>query len=90
MRWKWPVGICAFLIFALVVTVYVVLATYDYNELKPKVASLVKGSTGRELQLEGEINLKIGLSPSLVVTDVSFANASWGTLPQMIKMRLFG
>jgi hypothetical protein len=29
MRWKWFLGICAFVILALMVTVYVVLATYD-------------------------------------------------------------
>jgi uncharacterized protein involved in outer membrane biogenesis len=86
MRWKWFVGICAFLVLALMVTAYAVLATYDYNKLKPRVARMVKDATGRELNLGGEVDLAIGFSPSLVVTDVTFANASWGSQPEMIKV----
>ena len=86
MRWKWFVGILVFLILTLMVTAYVVLATYDYNELKPWVAREIKDATGRELRLDGEVDLTMGLSPSLVVTDVAFANASWGSQPQMIKI----
>ncbi|MDH3876242.1 MAG: AsmA family protein [Desulfobacterales bacterium] len=86
MRWKWIVGISVFLIIALMVSVYGLLATYDYNKLKPRVARMVKDATGRDLRLGGEINLAIGLSPSLVVKDVTFANASWGSQPQMIKV----
>ena len=72
MRWKWIVGIGVFLVIALMVTVYALLATYDYNKLKPRVARMVKDATGRELNLGGEINLAIGFSPSLVVTDVGY------------------
>jgi uncharacterized protein involved in outer membrane biogenesis len=86
MRWKWFVGILVFLILTLMLTVYVVLATYDYKKLKPWVARMVKDATGRELRLDGEVDLAMGLSPSLVVTDVSFANVSWGSQPQMIKI----
>jgi len=86
MRWKWFMGIFVFVILALMVTVYVVLATYDYNKLKPWVTRMVKDATSRELRLDGDINLAIGLSPTLVLTDVAFANASWGSQPQMIKI----
>ena len=86
MRWKWIVGIGVFLVIALMVTVYALLATYDYNKLKPRIARMVKDATGRELNLGGEINLAIGFSPSLVVTDVTFANATWGSQPQMIEI----
>ena len=76
MRWKWILGIFAFLIIALVVVVYAVLATYDYNKLKPRIAQMVKGATGRELNLNGEVNLAIGFSPALVVTGPTFATAA--------------
>ncbi len=75
-----------FLIIALMAAVYVFLATYDYNKLKPRVARMVKDATGRELNLGGEIDLAIGFSPALVVADVTFANAPWGSQPQMIKV----
>jgi uncharacterized protein involved in outer membrane biogenesis len=86
MRWKWIAGIGVFLIIALMAAVYVFLATYDYNKLKPRVARMVKDATGRELNLGGEIDLAIGFSPALVVADVTFANAPWGSQPQMIKV----
>jgi hypothetical protein len=86
MRWKWIAGIGVFLIIALMAAVYVFLATYDFNKLKPRVARMVKDATGRELKLGGEIDLAIGFSPALVVTDVTFANAPWGSQPQMIKV----
>ena len=87
MRWKWIVGIGVLLIVILIAGVYVYLRTYDYNKLKPSVTQMVEDATGRELHLGGEINLAIGLTPSLVVTDVAFANAAWGSQPQMIKIR---
>ncbi|MGD8271920.1 MAG: AsmA family protein [Desulfobacterales bacterium] len=86
MRWKWFLGICAFLIIVLLVAVYVYLNTFDYNKLKPRIARMVKDATGRELNLAGEVDLAIGFSPALVVTDVAFANAPWGSQPQMIKI----
>ena len=86
MRWKWFAGVIVFLIIALMVTVYAMLATYDYNKLKPSVARMVKDATGRELHLGGEINLTIGFSLSLVMTDVAIANASWGSQPQMVEI----
>ena len=88
MRWKWFVTIGVFLIMALMVTGYVILVNYDYNKLKPRVAQMVKEVSGRELNLAGEIDLVIGFSPALTVSDVTFANASWGSQPQMIKIKL--
>jgi uncharacterized protein involved in outer membrane biogenesis len=86
MRWKWILVIGIFLIIALMAAVYVFVATYDYNKLKPRIAQLVKDATGRKLNLSGEVNLDFGFSPELVVTDVTFANAPWGSQPQMIKV----
>jgi uncharacterized protein involved in outer membrane biogenesis len=89
MRWKWILGICVCLIIALLAAVYVFLQTYDYNKLKPRIARMVKEATGRELKLDGDINLAFGFSPALVVTDITFANASWGSQPQMAKIDEF-
>ena len=47
---------------------------------------MVKEAAGRELNLGGEINLAVGFSPALVVTDITLANASWGSQPQMVKI----
>jgi uncharacterized protein involved in outer membrane biogenesis len=86
MRWKWIAASSVLLITALMVAAYVFLNHYDYSRLKPRITRVVKDATGRQLNLGGEIDLEIGLSPSLVVTDVTFANAAWGSQPQMIKV----
>jgi AsmA family protein len=92
MRWKWikwVLGIFVVLIMALVIIVYAVLSSYDFNSLKPKIAGAVKEATGRELILAGDIELDIGLFPSLVFEDVSFQNAPWGSRPDLAKIRRF-
>jgi len=86
MRWKWIAGTVFFLIIGLMAAIYVFLYTFDYNKLKPRIAGMVKDATGRELNIGGEIDLAIGLLPALVVTDITFANASWGSQPHMIKI----
>ena len=87
MRWKWILGIIVFLIVAVTVTIYAILSSYDFNNLKPQLARMVKDSTGRELFLGGDIELKIGLTPTLVIEDVSFQNVSWGSRPELAKIR---
>lgn len=87
MRWKWFVIFGVLGIVVLIAAVYAYLNTYDYNRLKPLFAQLVKDATGRGLRLGGKINLAIGFSPVLVVTDIGFANAPWGSQPQMITVK---
>ena len=79
-------AIGAFIVAALIASVFWYLYIYDYNKLKPRVARIFKDATGRELSLGGEIDLAFGLSPVLVVRDVMLANAPRGSQPQMIKV----
>ncbi|MBW2013919.1 MAG: AsmA family protein [Deltaproteobacteria bacterium] len=87
MRWKWILGIAVFLIVALVVGIFAILSSYDFNNLKPQIARMVKDTTGRELSLKGNLEFEIGFTPSLVIEDVSFRNVSWGSRPEMAKIR---
>ena len=87
MRWKWILGIIVFLIVAVTVAIYAILSSYDFNDLKPQLARMVKDTTGRELFLGGDIELEIGLTPTLVIEDVSFQNVSWGSRPELAKIR---
>ena len=89
MRWKRIVGIAAVLLIAMIVTAYFILSTYDYNKFKPRIAKVVEDATGRKLTLAGDIDLEVGLSPTLVVEDVSFQNATWGSRPELAKLKRF-
>jgi len=57
MRWKWILGISLAVIVALIVTAYIVIASYDFNKFKPLIADLAKQYTGRDLILGGDIEL---------------------------------
>ena len=86
MRWKWILGAAVVLIVVLSITIYVIVSSYDFNDLKPKIAQTVKDATGRELTLGGDIKLDIGLTPALVVEDVSFQNIPWGSRSELAKI----
>ncbi|CAB1078701.1 hypothetical protein JY97_07125 [Alkalispirochaeta odontotermitis] len=87
MRWKWILGIAAAVVAVLIVTVYIIIASYDFNKFKPRVADLARQYTGRELTLGGDIELGLSLLPTLVVNDVTFQNAAWGSRPEMARVK---
>ena len=87
MRWKWIILVGVALLVALAASAYLVLSSYDYTKLKPRIERLVAEATGRELTLGGEVGLDFGFSPALVVTDVALANTPWASDPQMITAR---
>ncbi len=89
MGWKKITAIVLGVILLVVIGAAVFLVTYDYNALKPQIEAAVEKNTGRKLTLAGDISLALGLTPALVVEDVSLANAQWGSKPQMLEVGRF-
>ena len=89
MKWKWVLGIASAALGVPAIAFYLILSSYNYNNFKPQIVRAVKEATGRELTLEGDISLKIGLTPALVVKNVSFRNAPWGSQAEMAKINRF-
>ena len=87
MRWKWILGISIAVIVAVLITAYIMAASYDVNQFKPQMTQFAKEYTGRELTLGGDIEFGLSLFPTLVVNDVAFQNASWGSRPQMAQIK---
>ena len=79
MRWKWILAAAAGVVVVLFIVAIVIVKSYDFNNLKPQITQIVKDVTGRELLLDGDLVLEIGLTPSITVSDVAFSNAPWGT-----------
>jgi len=77
------------LLLVLVVVAIMAVRSMDFNKYKGLIAEQVKAATGRELRIGGNLGLEIGFSPAVVVEDVSFANAPWGSRPEMVKVRRF-
>jgi len=89
MRWKTILIAVAGVILLVIVAVIVALRSMDFTKYKGLIAGQVKTATGRELKIGGNLNLEIGFSPAVVVEDVSFANAPWGSRADMVKVRRF-
>lgn len=89
MRLKTMLIAAAGVILVIVVGTVVALRSLDFNKYKGLVVGQVKAATGRELKIGGNLGLAIGFSPAVVVEDVSFANAPWGSRPDMVKMHRF-
>src|SRR3546814_8512885 len=90
MRIGTVLKIAALLVVALVVAGVVVVQNMDFNQYKGLIATKVKEATGRDLAINGDLKLDIlTLSPSLVVNDVRFAKAEWGSRPDMAAVARF-
>jgi hypothetical protein len=80
------VGLVA-LVAVLAVVGVVLLMRTDFNQYRGLIAEQVELATGRKLVIAGELNLAISLTPTVEVADVTFANAPWGSRPEMLKLQ---
>ncbi len=71
---------------AVVVIAAVAYVATNANEYKGVVVNLVQDVTGRELEL-GDLSLVPALQPTVAVSDVRFANAEWGSEPDMVTAK---
>ncbi len=87
MRFKYVLIGLVVLVVAVVVAGIAILKSQDFNQYKGLIAEKVKEATGRDLTLAGDVDLVISWNPALAVNDVTFSNASWGSRPELIKMK---
>jgi len=76
-------------VIGLVVAAIAILMSMDFNQYKGEIAAQVKSATGRDLAIKGDLNLEISLDPAIAVDGVTFANASWGSKPEMLSVDRF-
>ena len=80
------VGLAA-LVILLIAGSYLFVLLYDFDRLKPTIARAVYEATGRELSIEGRIDVKPGLRPTLWAEDIRFQNAPWGSRPDLATVK---
>lgn len=80
-------GGLAVLLIAVVVAGAVVISSQDFNKYKSLITDEVLAATGRNLSIQGNLDLSLSFTPSLVVEGVSFANADWALDPQMLTAK---
>ncbi len=69
------------------VTVYAVLTSLDFDDLRGVIEAQAKAATGRSLGISGPMDLEVSLSPTLTIENVTFGNAEWGTWPELFSAR---
>ena len=77
--WRILAGIGS-LVLLLLIAVAIAISTVDVKTFIGPVQTRVKDSTGRDLTVGGDIDLKFSLEPKLVVQDVALSNAPWAGL----------
>jgi len=77
------------LLVALVVAGIAIIKSIDFNQYKDVIAEQAKAATGRDLTIAGDLNLSLSLTPRVSVDGVTFANASWGSRPDMLSVKRF-
>jgi len=83
------IKILAGLFIVAIIGVAIVISTFDANQYKGEITQAVEDATGRKLDIGGDIGFKISLIPTVVIEDVKFANASWGSKPDMLSLDKF-
>lgn len=88
----------AALLLALIVTVVIVIATFDWNRLKPTINDKVSQALGRAFTINGDLSVSWqrepsqgGLSalvpwPEFVAHDIRIANPDWAQQPQFAQL----
>jgi uncharacterized protein involved in outer membrane biogenesis len=78
--------VLAVIVLAPIVSLALLVATFDPNRYKPQIVDAVKRATGRDLALNGPLSLKPSLWPTLEARDVALANIEGGSRPQMVTL----
>ena len=86
MRFATVIRIVVVLVVALAVTAVAILMSTDFSTYKSQVEAAVTDATGRQFAIDGKFSLQIGLTPALTAENVRFANAAWGSRPDMAKI----
>ncbi|MEX2648283.1 MAG: AsmA family protein [Alphaproteobacteria bacterium] len=86
---KWVLGLAVLLVAVVVIAGTVILSSTDLDEIRVLVQDQAREATGRELVLAGPMDLGISLTPSIRVEQVRFANAAWGSRPDMVALDRF-
>lgn len=90
MKKKMKIWLWLLLSPTVLLTIVIVWAlTTDFGFLKPKFETLISEQIGRELTINGELNLLLGLKAVVKAQDVRLTNASWAQGVNMLELGSF-
>jgi uncharacterized protein involved in outer membrane biogenesis len=62
------------------------LALFDWNWFKGPIERRVSAATGRDFRIEGDLRVKLGLTPVISAEGLHFSNASWSEHREMASI----
>ncbi len=71
---------------ALVLIALAVLLNIDFNNYKSVIEQRTEAATGRSLKIGGRLDVDLGLTTSVAVSDVRFGNAPGGSRDTMLEL----
>ena len=80
------IGVLA-LIILVIIAAFVVPSFMDWNSYKPEISERVEALTGRQLSIDGDIEISLLPSPKLHITDVRFANLDGAETADMARLQ---
>ena len=87
-RWlKFTLAATAGALVAAAVGIVAAAYTIDLGKYAKLATDAVQAATGRELRIRGKLDIKLFPRLALVAEDVSFANAPWGSRPEMARVK---
>ena len=72
----------------IIVATAIFIATLDWNKAKKYIVAGVSKATGRQLKINGDLNVELGWTSTLRASQIQFENARWSTHPQMVEIGL--
>jgi len=77
------------IVFVSFIAAFYALLNIDLNDYKQQIETATSDATGRQLSLEGDVSIAWSLIPTLTVKQARFANAKWGSAPDMVSFGEF-
>ena len=66
----------------------ILVATLDWNKAKGYISAGVSKATGRQLRINGDLEVELGWIARVHASQIQFENAPWSTPPQMLEVGL--
>ena len=79
---KWIAGFAA-----LVVVAAIAIYFFDWNLARPYIARKIAHATGRTFAINGDLDVRLSLTPRIVANDVVLGNAEWSREPNMAEVK---
>ena len=64
-------------------------STLDQNKAKRYISAAVSNATGRQLFINGDLDVDLGWISRVSASQIQFENAQWSKHPQMVEVGLF-